>query len=181
MCFPRAESSAVKKHISTSDHHVAERWSKSWKPLSDAERLERRMGDPSSSVEVTGGEAEVDAEGIRETVLPSVLVERLSLVAETFGQSENQFIKTALREQIDEVLASERIKRRIESDFYSGDLSYENLVLLVGREDARAYQYLKERLHREPNDISGESVNEDVYGDFDAATAPTPDDPVAED
>lgn len=132
------------------------------------------MADPSQSARITAGESEADVEGVEETALPSILVERLSLVADTFGQSETQFVKNALREQIDAMLDSERVKRRIENDFYSGDLSYENLVLLVGQEEANAYRYLKERLHREPNELPRESVDEDVYGDFDAASAPTP-------
>lgn len=133
------------------------------------------MADPSRSMKITAsGGSDSDAEGAQEASLPSVLVERLSLIADTFGQSETQFVKTALREQMDAMLDSERVERRIENDFYAGDLSYENLVLLVGQEEANAYRYLKERLHRDPDDIPGESVDEDVYGDFDAASAPTP-------
>lgn len=132
------------------------------------------MADPSRSMKITAGESEADVEGNEETVLPAVLVERLSLVADTFGQSETQFVKTALREQIDAMLDSERVKRRIENDFYAGDLSYENLVLLVGQEEANAYRYLKERLHREPDELPGDPVDEDVYGNFDPAAAPTP-------
>lgn len=132
------------------------------------------MADPSNSVRIAPDKSKTDVEGLQETVLPPVLVERLSLVADTFGQSENQFVKTALREQIDAMLDSGRVKRRVENDFYSGDLSYENLVLLVGQEEANAYRYLKERLHREPNELPGESVDEDVYGDFDTSSAPTP-------
>lgn len=132
------------------------------------------MADPSRSMKITAGESGADVEGIEETVLPSVLVERLSLVADTFGQSETQFVKTALREQIDAMLDSERVKRRIENDFYAGDLSYENLVLLVGQEEANACRYLKERLHRDPDELPGDRVDDDVYGDFDTASAPTP-------
>lgn len=132
------------------------------------------MADPSHSMKITATEPDADVEGVQETALPSVLVERLSLIADTFGQSETQFVKTALREQIDAMLDSERVKRRIESDFYAGNLSYENLVLLVGQEEANAYRYLKERLHREPDELPGDSVDEDVYGDFDTASAPTP-------
>lgn len=132
------------------------------------------MADPSHSMKITATESEADVEGVQETALPSVLVERLSLIADTFGQSETQFVKTALREQIDAMLDSERVKRRIESDFYAGNLSYENLVLLVGQEEANAYRYLKERLHREPDELPGDSVDEDVYGGFDTASAPTP-------
>lgn len=132
------------------------------------------MADPSHSMKITATESDADVEGVQETALPAVLVERLSLIADTFGQSETQFVKTALREQIDAMLDSERVKRRIESDFYAGNLSYENLVLLVGQEEANAYRYLKERLHREPDELPGDPVDEDVYGDFDSASAPTP-------
>lgn len=131
------------------------------------------MSDSSRAVKITTSEPGSD-EGIQEEVLPPVLVERLSVVAEAFGQSENQFVKTALREQIDAMLDSESVRRRIEKDFYSGDISYESLVLLLGQEEARAYRYMKERLDREPNELPGDSVDADVYGDFDPATAPTP-------
>jgi predicted DNA-binding protein len=130
------------------------------------------MSDSSRAVKITTGDADVEAE--REETLPPVLVERLSLVAEAFGQSESQFIKTAIREQLDELLDSERVRQRLKKDFYAGDISYESLVVLLGREEANAYRYLKERLDREPNELPGDPVDEDVYGDFDLDGAPTP-------
>ncbi|WP_135824863.1 hypothetical protein [Halorussus ruber] len=130
------------------------------------------MSDSSRAVKITT--SGLGSEEGQEEALPPVLVERLSVVAEAFGQSENQFVKTALREQIDAMLDSESVRRRIEKDFYADDISYESLVLLLGQEEARAYQHLKERLDREPNELPGNSVDEDVYGDFDPDTAPTP-------
>ncbi len=132
------------------------------------------MSDPSRAVKITTSDSDAEVEADREETLPSVLAERLSLVAETFGQSESQFIKTAVREQLDELLDSESIRRRLKKDFYAGDISYESLVVLLGGEEAKAYRYLKDRLDREPNELPGNPVDEDVYGDFDLDAAPTP-------
>lgn len=124
-------------------------------------------------------EAGRDKGGTKEVHLnaPERLIERADILASLFGKTRTDIMVDALREYIETEITEDYVERQIGREVYSNNISPDELVALVGVNEAAGYRYLERTLQGSEPDVDASTFEPDdsVYGDFDPDEAPTPD------
>lgn len=77
---------------------------------------------------------------------PSQLVDRVDSLADALGSDRSDILIDALREYIKNVSDDENTKQEIAGAYYDNEITFDQLKLLVGAEEAANFQVLKQQL-----------------------------------
>lgn len=80
---------------------------------------------------------------------PEDLIERADALAAVLDTSRTDVLTDALREYLRDAAHDDRIKQEIADAYYEGDLSEDELVALVGHQEAANFRVLKRQLDEE--------------------------------
>ena len=80
--------------------------------------------------------------------LPEELLERADVAAEVTHRNRTDLVVAALRESLDEVEDDERFRERVVELYLDGDVGFELLSAVIGRQDAEAVRASREILDR---------------------------------
>ncbi|WP_049926684.1 hypothetical protein [Halopiger goleimassiliensis] len=77
---------------------------------------------------------------------PDRLIDRADALATVLGSDRTDVLVTALREYLREATHDDDLKQEIAAAYYDDEITFEQLVDLVGREEAANFRVLKRQL-----------------------------------
>jgi predicted transcriptional regulator len=83
---------------------------------------------------------------------PSQLVNRADSLAEVFGSDRTDILLDALRQYLRDAAHDDEIKQEIAGAYYDDEITFEQLKLLVGKEEAANFRVLKRQLDEDLTD-----------------------------
>jgi predicted transcriptional regulator len=83
---------------------------------------------------------------------PSQLVHRADSLAEVFGSDRTDILLDALRQYLRDAAHDDEIKQEIAGAYYDDEITFEQLKLLVGKEEAANFRVLKRQLDEDLTD-----------------------------
>lgn len=81
---------------------------------------------------------------------PSSLVERVDAVAELLDTSRTRILIDALRDELDDLIHAEEVRRLINDAYYRGETDFETVESVLGTEEALRMKLLRDSIDREP-------------------------------
>jgi len=81
---------------------------------------------------------------------PTSLVQRVDAVAEITDTSRTRILVDALRNELDDLVRAEEIRRLINDAFYAGQMDFETVESVLGTEEALRLKLLRDSMDREP-------------------------------
>jgi predicted transcriptional regulator len=83
---------------------------------------------------------------------PSRLIDRADSLADVFGSDRTDVLLDALRQFLRDAAHDDEIKQEIAGAYYDGEITFEQLKLLVGKEEAANFRVLKRQLDEDLTD-----------------------------
>ena len=77
---------------------------------------------------------------------PSRLIDRADSLADVFGSDRTDVLLDALRQFLRDAAHDDEIKQEIAGAYYDDEITFEQLKLLVGKEEAANFRVLKRQL-----------------------------------
>lgn len=81
---------------------------------------------------------------------PTSLVERVDAVADLLDTSRTRILIDALRDELEDLAQAEEVRRLITDSFYRGDIEFQTVEAVVGREEALRMKLIRDSVDREP-------------------------------
>jgi predicted transcriptional regulator len=81
---------------------------------------------------------------------PASLVERADTVADVLDISRTRLLIDALQDELDELATDDGFRRRLSDAYYTGNVDFETVESILGREEAMRMKLLRASLDREP-------------------------------
>jgi len=103
---------------------------------------------------------------------PEELVEQADALADIEGKDRTDVIIEALQKYIEEETDSERFRQRIAEAYYDDRIDLDLVEALVGTEQARTFELLKQDLEDESLGIGDPDEDVDIYGGETATVEP---------
>jgi len=85
---------------------------------------------------------------------PRELVDRADSLAGVLGSDRTDVLIDALREYLRDVAHDDDVKQEIADAYYDDDISFGELVSLVGHEEAANFRVLKEQLETDAEELA---------------------------
>ncbi|MFC7081400.1 hypothetical protein [Halorussus caseinilyticus] len=83
---------------------------------------------------------------------PSRLIDRTDSLADVFGSDRTDVLIDALRQFLRDAAHDDEIKQEIAGAYYDDEITFEQLKLLVGKEEAANFRVLKRQLDEDLTD-----------------------------
>lgn len=96
---------------------------------------------------------------------PTSLVERVDAFADVLDTSRTRILIDALREELEELAQADPVKRQLADAFYEGDIEFETVESVLGREEALRMTLLRDAIDTEPPAPADTPAAEDFYDD----------------
>ncbi|MFC7325972.1 hypothetical protein ACFQMF_15505 [Halorubrum rutilum] len=81
---------------------------------------------------------------------PKSLVERADSVVEILDISRTRLLIDALEDELEELANDEEFRRRLSDAYYDGQVDYDTVEAILGREEAMRLKLLRESIDRTP-------------------------------
>ena len=81
---------------------------------------------------------------------PTSLIERADSVVEVLDISRTRLLIDALEDELADLASDETFRRRLGEAYYEGQIDYEKLETILGREEALRLKLLRESIDRTP-------------------------------
>lgn len=96
---------------------------------------------------------------------PSDLVERADRAAELLDVSRTHLLVESLEEHLEELANNDAFRRKIKEAYYEGNIEFEDLESILGREKAMQTKLLRDSLNRDPPEpqLNGELPSDDEF------------------
>lgn len=85
---------------------------------------------------------------------PQELVDRADSLAEVLNSDRTGILIDALREYLRETAHDDEVKQEIADAYYGDEISFDELVGLVGHEEAANFRVLKEQLETDTEELA---------------------------
>lgn len=99
---------------------------------------------------------------------PTSLVEQVDAVAELLDTSRTRILVDALRNELDDLVHEEEVRRLIADAFYASEITFETVESVLGTEEALRMKLLRDSIDREPPEpvLEDRPPAEDFYDGF---------------
>lgn len=96
---------------------------------------------------------------------PTSLVDQVDAVAELLDTSRTRILVDALRNELEDLVHEEEVRRLIADAFYAGDVGFDTVESVLGTEAALRMKLLRESIDREPPEpeLADRPPAEDFY------------------
>lgn len=81
---------------------------------------------------------------------PTSLVERVDTVADLLDTSRTRILIDALRDELEELAQADEVRRLLTDAFYNGDIEFQTVEAVVGREEALRMKLLRDSIDSTP-------------------------------
>jgi hypothetical protein len=93
---------------------------------------------------------------------PTSLIERADSVVEILNISRTRLLIDALEDELEELATDEEFRRRLSDAYYNGQVDYDAVEAILGREEAMRLKLLRESIDRTP---AVPTLKDDLPGD----------------
>lgn len=98
---------------------------------------------------------------------PASLVARADAIAAVLETSRTRILVDALRDELDELVRDDEVRREFDDAFYAGRIDFETVEAVLGTEEAMRMKLLRDSIDREPPEPDVEELGsaETFYGE----------------